>query len=630
MHLHEHYLHLRTCLSDLPEREPSTVTLQAIAEHLCCTERHASLILKQMAQADWLRWQPGRGRGHRSQLTFLIPREEVALLAAQEEFLNGDAQTALQQIESLSAPMQSQFMSWIAGQFGHAVEASANGGELDILRIPFSRLEIRFDPGRIRTNSDAHLIGQVFDTLVTYDPQPRTLRPHLAHAWEISEDGTVYTFYLRKGVLFHHGRLLTAHDARTTLERLLDPQTGSSLRPFLPIRGMRVVREYVLEVTLTESDHFFLHALSRKEASIVPCEVVRELEEQFDHFPVGTGPYQVVKKDGAKLVLQAFDRYFLGRPHLDRVEFWFGMEGEHVQDSGLEHARTNTAWPQIAGGLASTSLLLCNAAKEGPLQKGAWRESLHAALDRKRMVEELGGRREAVAVGFLPENHGGASAATQHDRTDHTDHIDRSACAPRSDSDGCPSVKHPLSSDQATTITQVAWEADAPSPPPLFPNREPLRLHTFDWPENLEDAAWIRERCAEAGIPVEVRVFPIHEFAAHQDEADLLLVSWQLAEDIEFSLFNFYQPGRVTQRFLPTELQEEFAGQVQALKREANRDKRFARLQGLEALLRDEHLFLFLYHYRLRSSYNPALGGVTLGTLAMIDYRHLWFKRSPS
>lgn len=629
VHLHEHYLRLRGCVQAL-EQEVVTLTLQEAAEHLCCTERHASLLLKQMQEAGWLRWQPGRGRGRRSQAVFALPVEEAALLAAQEVFSKGEAQAAFRLAESFGAQVQSRFLTWIAGQFGHRVETAA-AGEVDVLRMPYPRMEVRLDPGKIRTTADAHLIGQVFDTLVRFDRESRTLQPQLAHAWEVSEDRTAYTFYLRKGVWFHHGRLLTAQDVKETLERLLDLQTGSSLLPFLPIREMRVLRDHVVEVVLAEPHPFFLHALSRKEASIVPCERVRESEKQFAHFPCGTGPFQVVKKDASQMVLQAFDRYFLGRPQVDRVEFWFGMERAQLQEVAVPGAETaEKEWPNVTGTLPSTSVLICNLRKEGPLQKRAFRERLDALLDREALVRELGGRREQVASGFLPEGVLGSLGVgierSGFGRVSSLSATETPATVPEPERHVQKPSPAQAERMQVAAEQSVRHAGESPSPPPLFPEKAALRLHIFEWPENAEEAEWIRARCAAAGVTVEVRVYPIHEFSAHHHEADLILVSWQLADDIEFTLFNYYQPGRVPHRFLTDELQAEVESRTEALKREPDRTRRLEQLVGIERMLREERVMLFLYHYRLRSSYNPALGGATLSTLALLDFRHLWFK----
>lgn len=60
--------------------------------------------------------------------------------------------------------------------------------------------------------------GNVFDTLVSFKESASNPAPALAESWEISEDGKIYTFHLRKGVKFHNGAPFTANDVKFTIE----------------------------------------------------------------------------------------------------------------------------------------------------------------------------------------------------------------------------------------------------------------------------------------------------------------------------------------------------------------------------------------------------------------------------
>lgn len=46
--------------------------------------------------------------------------------------------------------------------------------------------------------------------------------PDLAEKWSISPDGTVYTVSIRKGVKFHHGPEVTAHDVKWNYDTVIE------------------------------------------------------------------------------------------------------------------------------------------------------------------------------------------------------------------------------------------------------------------------------------------------------------------------------------------------------------------------------------------------------------------------
>src|SRR5215831_16357370 len=81
---------------------------------------------------------------------------------------------------------------------------------------------VTLDPALVTDIYGGAVVRQLFDGLVQFDAHLKPI-PALAEFWEASPDGRVWTFTLRRGVTFHHGREVTAHDVVYSFTRLLDP-----------------------------------------------------------------------------------------------------------------------------------------------------------------------------------------------------------------------------------------------------------------------------------------------------------------------------------------------------------------------------------------------------------------------
>ncbi|HAE58129.1 MAG TPA: hypothetical protein DCG54_01130 [Anaerolineae bacterium] len=76
------------------------------------------------------------------------------------------------------------------------------------------------DPALAYETAGGEIIQNVYETLVFYDGEATDkFVPQLAESWEISDDGTVYTFKIRSGVQFHDGADMTASDVAYSFQR---------------------------------------------------------------------------------------------------------------------------------------------------------------------------------------------------------------------------------------------------------------------------------------------------------------------------------------------------------------------------------------------------------------------------
>jgi len=142
-------------------------------------------------------------------------------------------------------------------------------------------------------------IGQQYlDSLVSMDENGK-IGPWLAESWEVSADGTTYTFHLRKDVHFTDGTPFTAAAVKANLDHMANPKTQSStaggyIRQY---RSTDVVDPYTAVVHLATPYAAFLEVLAQGFLGIEsPTALLRTRDENCES-PVGSGPFKVVRWD---------------------------------------------------------------------------------------------------------------------------------------------------------------------------------------------------------------------------------------------------------------------------------------------------------------------------------------------
>jgi oligopeptide transport system substrate-binding protein len=172
--------------------------------------------------------------------------------------------------------------------------------------------------------------------LVTYTPDLQLI-PDLAERWEVSPDGTRYTFHLRKNARFHSGKPVTAQDFKYSIERAADPKTLSPVADTYlgdivgardklagkatEVRGVRAVDPATLEITIDAPKTYFLAKLTYSTAFVVDRENIESLGTRWTEKPNGTGPFKLAEyRVGERLVLERNPNFYLEPAKVERVE----------------------------------------------------------------------------------------------------------------------------------------------------------------------------------------------------------------------------------------------------------------------------------------------------------------------
>ncbi|HEX7005314.1 MAG TPA: ABC transporter substrate-binding protein [Trueperaceae bacterium] len=272
------------------------------------------------------------------------------------------------------------------------------------------------------------IIKSIFDGLMDYRAGTTELVPHLAESFEVSPDGTVYTFHLRDGVVFHNGRELVADDVKYSLERVLDPDTQSPGQGFYlgiagaqefidgeaeEVTGIQVPDDSTVVFELTQPDAAFLHKLALNFAHVVPQEAVEAAAGDFGHNPVGTGAFMLDEWVlGQRVVLERNPDYFVeNRPYLDRITFQVGLDPNvaflqlqrgqvDVLGDGIPSARFTEVMNDpdlsdqvVRGEQLNTTYVTLNT-QTPPLDDPQVRKALNMAINKERIVRIINNRAE--------------------------------------------------------------------------------------------------------------------------------------------------------------------------------------------------------------------------------------------
>jgi peptide/nickel transport system substrate-binding protein len=185
------------------------------------------------------------------------------------------------------------------------------------------------DPHTVTSLNDFRIAASLYQGLVRFKPGTLEIAPALAERWEISDDGRVYTFDLRKGVRFQDGTPFDAAAVKFNFDRMRDknnPYHNTGPFPlaffFKANRTIRVLGPHRIRFILDRPFAPLLSNLAYPAGFIVSPAAVRKWGKAYGRHPVGTGPFRFMRWDSRRrVVLVRYAGYAGPRPHLKRLVF---------------------------------------------------------------------------------------------------------------------------------------------------------------------------------------------------------------------------------------------------------------------------------------------------------------------
>jgi peptide/nickel transport system substrate-binding protein len=295
---------------------------------------------------------------------------------------------------------------------------------------------VQLDPAVITDGISSRITRQIYDGLVKYRGATTTVEPALAQSWEVSPDGKVWTFALRRNVKFHDGTPFDARAVVWNFERwwkTTHPQHENQTKAGQTfeywegqfggfddksiVSRVEATGSHTVRITLKEPQAPFLANLAMFVFDIASPTAVEKWGTEFGKHPVGTGAFKFVEwKPNQEVVLEANPEYWGARPRVKRVVVRnikdssqrlgalkageiHGMEGLNPDDVAV--VRRDPGLQVLLRPTNTTGYVAFNY-KVKEFQDKRVRQAFAHAINRPAIVDALYGGTGLVATQFQP------------------------------------------------------------------------------------------------------------------------------------------------------------------------------------------------------------------------------------
>lgn len=289
------------------------------------------------------------------------------------------------------------------------------------------------DPALIVDVTGGSISAKLFNGLVRLN-KDLSIAPDIASKWDISKNGLIYRFELKRGVRFSNNTEVKTKDFKYSFERVLNPKNRSpntwvfdkikGAREFMDgkateVSGIKIISDYALEITLDKPFSPFLNLLTMTAAYVVPEDEVKKWGVDFSSNPVGTGPF-VLRHwlPNRELLFDARKDYFDNIPKIKGIvykiipedlttitEFELGnLDVITIPASSFSRFRKDKKWAGLISSICgiNTYYLGLNCSKK-PFDNPILRKAMNHAIDREKILKTVYEGRGRIASGPVPD-----------------------------------------------------------------------------------------------------------------------------------------------------------------------------------------------------------------------------------
>lgn len=367
------------------------------------------------------------------------------------------------------------------------------------------------DPTLASDTGSLRVTSNIYEGLVRFKPGTVQVEPCLASSWEVSEDAKVWTFNLRRNVLFQDGTPLDARSVESSIKRQIESkknQTSYADFVYAPVQKIEAVDNYTVQFHLKYPYAPFLNNLAMPMAAPV-VGPARDNAEETSVPPPGTGPYILAGEIDNGILLRANPHYWATTPGIQEIVF-LTVTDSLLQSEMLLHGQSDIALDLTFDDAAkvrfqgypvfrTTGLDICYLGfytERAPFDRAGVRKAVAQAIDIKEAYKHQGLQQAQPAVGHLPPGVIGSELT------------DRPGYDPA----------------EATRLLNDAGHKDGLSFT-LITYSDP-RPYTPGGGKELAEA--LTRSAAQAGITINVRAYPWDQFkeALQRREGDAFLYGW--------------------------------------------------------------------------------------------------------